>query len=370
MKWSFTIARIAGIDVRIHMTFFLLLLWIAFSYWQQTHDFNQVVSGVGFIISLFVCVVLHEFGHALTARHYGVVTRNITLLPIGGVASMESMPKNPRHEIAVALAGPLVNFAIAGILLLLLPSGTLVTNPESLGGDETVTLGGGSFAENLLYINLLLGIFNLLPAFPMDGGRVLRAVLNLFMPSTRATRTAASIGQGFAIALGLLGLLGNPFLILIALFVWIGAAGEASYAQLKSAISHVPVTRAMLTDYETVLESDSLGHLVTLTLKGSQKDFPVARNDEIVGVLTQSDLLRGLRESGELGVVSRYMSQDVARARANEGLEDVVERLRSSTCKLVAVVDGGKTIGIVNYDNLIELVAMNTAMHKDLDESG
>ncbi|MCZ7598298.1 MAG: site-2 protease family protein [Gammaproteobacteria bacterium] len=289
MKWSFSIGRIAGIDVRVHLTFLLLLAWFAIWNWQASGDTGQVMSAMIFILALFACVVMHEFGHALVARRFGVATRSITLLPIGGVASMERMPENPLHEIAVAIAGPMVNFAIALVIYLLMPADSIVAMPQAgpdVDGSAELP-GGTSLAGQLLFINLVLGVFNLLPAFPMDGGRVLRALLSLFMPSLRATRLAASIGQGLALALGLLGLLGNPFLILIAVFVWIGAAGEAGYAEMKSAISSVPVTRAMLTEYETVHEYDSLGHVADLTLKGSQKDFPVVRGDEVIGVVTQ-----------------------------------------------------------------------------------
>lgn len=369
MKWSFSIGRIAGIDVRIHLTFLLLLAWFAIWNWQASGDTGQVMSAMIFILALFACVVMHEFGHALVARRFGVATRSITLLPIGGVASMERMPENPLHEIAVAIAGPMVNFAIALVIYLLMPADSIVAMPQAgpdVDGSAELP-GGTSLAGQLLFINLVLGVFNLLPAFPMDGGRVLRALLSLFMPSLRATRLAASIGQGLALALGLLGLLGNPFLILIAVFVWIGAAGEAGYAEMKSAISSVPVTRAMLTEYETVHEYDSLGHVADLTLKGSQKDFPVVRGDEVIGVVTQEDLLRGLREAGEIGVVAGHMSGGVGRATPDESLEEVVERLRDKSCRLIAVTDGGQTIGIVNYDNLIELIMLNRAMRRDDD---
>ncbi|KAA3623570.1 MAG: site-2 protease family protein, partial [Proteobacteria bacterium] len=195
MKWSFSIGRFAGIDVRVHATFFLLLLWVAFIYWQQSRDVAVVLDGVAFIVVLFACVVLHEFGHALTARHYGIKTRDITLLPIGGVASMESMPKNPRHEIAVAIAGPMVNFVIALVIYMFLPAdpqNAINLSSEEQAGD---LIGQLTFGERLVFVNLVLGIFNLLPAFPMDGGRVLRAFLSFFLPPVRATRTAATVGQ-------------------------------------------------------------------------------------------------------------------------------------------------------------------------------
>ncbi|MFP5344289.1 MAG: site-2 protease family protein, partial [Gammaproteobacteria bacterium] len=231
MKWSWKLTRIAGIDVYVHATFFLLLIWLAWSYWLMMGALSAVLSGVGFILALFVCIVLHELGHALTARRYGIRTRHITLLPIGGVASMERMPSDPRQEIRVALAGPAVNVAIALALWGWLRASNGWVPPEQLG------LAGGPFLQRLMIVNLFVAGFNLLPAFPMDGGRVLRAALALRMDYARATRVAASLGQGLALALGFLGLFINPFLLFIALFVWIGAAAEASATQIKSALA-------------------------------------------------------------------------------------------------------------------------------------
>ncbi len=221
MKWSFKLVRVAGIDVYVHATFFILLLWVSLSYWRIEGTLGAVLSGVGFILVLFTCVVLHEFGHALTARRYGIQTLHITLFPIGGIAAVERMPEVPKHEITVALAGPAVNLFIAFFLWLWLS----VTN--TMVSTEELTLTGGSFAQRLMLINIILAVFNLIPAFPMDGGRILRAVLAIRMNHNKATQLAARVGQGFALWLGLIGLLFNPFLMFIALFVWIGAASEA-----------------------------------------------------------------------------------------------------------------------------------------------
>ena len=360
MKWSYSITRIAGIDVRVHATFVFLLLWIAIVRWQETGSVAGVVGGIGFILLLFCCVVMHEFGHALTAQRFGIVTKDITLLPIGGVARMESMPENPRHEMLVALAGPAVNLVIALIFWPFVAAGgeaLELARPLALDEDGNVNI-----LHQLMTINLILALFNLLPAFPMDGGRVLRAALCFVMPRLRATRMAASMGQILAILLGLLGLMGNPWLIFIAMFVWIGAASEAGYAEIKSATSQVPVTRAMLTNFSTLEEHDSLAKAVDLTLSGSQKDFPVLRDDRVIGVLTGERLLTGLREAGELGVVGRYMSDDFADAASDESLEDIILRLQSSGCRLVAVYERDRFIGIVNFDNLLEWIAMSNAL--------
>ncbi len=230
--------------------------------------------------------------------------------------------------------------------------------------DSAVTAETG-FMERLLLLNLVLALFNLLPAFPMDGGRVLRAALVFFMPRARATRIAATVGQTFALLLGILGLTGNPLLIFIALFVWIGAAGEAGYEQMRSSFSRIPLRRAMLTEFDTVNEFDTLLTAIDLTLRGSQKDFPVLRGARVVAVLTQDDLLRGLREQGEDAAIRDYMNNSVIELDIGESLQQLFEQMRESGSRLVAVTENGALVGIVNYDNLTELIALDSATRRD-----
>jgi Zn-dependent protease len=219
--WSWRLGRIAGIDVYMHGTFLVLLAWVALSHYLEHHRIVDAVSGVLFILALFGIVVLHELGHALTARHYGIRTRDITLLPIGGVARLDRMPDDPKQELVVAFAGPVVNVVLAAALFLLMPS---TTSPTILG--ELQQIGDGIVAK-LAWVNVGLAAFNLIPAFPMDGGRVLRALLALRMDYVRATNVAAEVGRGLALMFGLVGLFANPLLIFIALFVWAGATAEA-----------------------------------------------------------------------------------------------------------------------------------------------
>ena len=233
--WSWKLARIAGIDVYVHATFFMVIAWIALVYWNQNGTVVAVIDGVGYILTLFACVVLHEFGHALTAARYGIRTRDITLLPIGGVARLERMPEVPVQELWVALAGPAVNVVIALLLFVWLQASG---NWESA---DRVGVATGGFLERIMLANVYLVGFNLLPAFPMDGGRALRALLATRMEYTRATSRAALVGQGMAIVFAFIGLQGNPILIFIALFVWIGAGQEASMTQMKSALAGIPL---------------------------------------------------------------------------------------------------------------------------------
>jgi Zn-dependent protease len=356
MKWSWKLTRLAGIDVYVHATFFILIAWIGLSYWQVEGSLAAVISGVGFILALFGCVVLHELGHALTARRYGIRTRHITLFPIGGVAAMERMPDDPKQEIAVALAGPAVNLAIAlGLWLWLSVSSALVPVDQ-------LSLTGGPFLERLMVINIILAVFNLLPAFPMDGGRVLRAALAMRMDHNRATQAAARVGQGLALWLGFMGLLYNPFLIFIALFVWIGAAAEAGMEQIKSTLSDAAVGRAMLTDFQVLSPDDFLSHAIELTLAGSQKEFPVLADAVIVGVLGQTELLKGLQAQGEQARVGDWMQREIKSADINEPLEKVLERLQNCHCPFLSVTEAGQLAGIVNLDNIMELIKIQTAL--------
>jgi Zn-dependent protease len=226
MSWSWRIGRIAGIDVYVHATFFLLLLWEAVRGYQAHGNPAEAVAGLVFILVLFGIVVLHELGHALAARGYGIRTRDIILLPIGGVARLERMPRDPWQELVVAIAGPAVNVVLAAGIY----TGLALGRGLSTFGDS-LRVGGG-FLDRLFWVNVSLAVFNLLPAFPMDGGRVLRAALALRLDYVRATRIAATVGQGMALLFGLLGLLFDPFLVFIAVFIWLGAAVEVQQAEL------------------------------------------------------------------------------------------------------------------------------------------
>jgi len=357
MKWAWKITRIAGIDIYVHATFFILIAWVALSYWTIDQNITTVLEGVGFILALFACVVLHEYGHALTARRYGIRTKHITLLPIGGVASLERMPKDPKQEILVALAGPAVNVVIAFTLWLLLSvSGSL----ESM---EQLSLTDGSFLQRLMILNLVLAVFNLLPAFPMDGGRVLRAALAIRMDHNRATQVAAKVGQGLALWLGFFGLMYNPFMVFIAIFIWIGAAAEAGFVEIKSTLSGKTVGKAMITDFQVLSPNDPLSHAIELTLAGSQKEFPVQVDTDMVGILSQMDLLKGLQAGGEQSRVGDWMQKEIYKADIDERLEKVLERLQSHHCPLLSVTKDDKLVGIVNIENIMELINIETALH-------
>jgi Zn-dependent protease len=235
--WSFRLGQVNGIDIYVHGTFLILLAWIGLSHAMSGHGMAATLDGLLFTVTIFGIVVLHELGHALTAARYGIRTRDITLYPIGGVASLERIPENPRQEFLVALAGPAVNVALAAVLAVILSVMKLPT------GVANMHVVGGSFLTKLMWVNVSLAVFNLLPAFPMDGGRVLRAALAFRMGRERATEIAARIGQAMAFGFALVGLFGNPMLLFIALFVWSGAQGEATMVRLRSCCMTFPCDR-------------------------------------------------------------------------------------------------------------------------------
>ena len=356
--WSWKLARIAGIDVYVHATFFIVVVWIGLVYWNQNGNIAAVLEGVGYILTLFACVVLHEFGHALTAARYGIRTRDITLLPIGGVARLERMPEVPVQELWVALAGPAVNVVIALLLFGWLQASGRWESMDRVG------VASGGFLERVMLANLYLVGFNLLPAFPMDGGRALRALLATRMEYTRATSLAAIVGQGMAIVFAFLGLQGNPVLLFIALFVWIGAGQEASMTQMKSALAGIPLRRAMLTHFRTLSPTNTLGDAVDLLLTGSQQDFPVVVNGRIEGILTRSDLVKALARSGRNATVADAMKRECPTAEASEMLETVLARLQRSDCHTVPVLERGALVGLVTMDNVGEFLMIQAAERK------
>jgi len=356
MKWSFLLGEVAGIGVYIHATFLLIIVWVVLSHWMQGHGLATAIIGVVFVLAIFGCVLLHELGHALTAKKYGIRTRDITLLPIGGVARLERMPDDPKQELWVALAGPAVNVVISAVLYAWL---RLTNGFEPL---SQLGVASGSFAERLMMVNVFLVLFNMIPAFPMDGGRVLRAILAMRMDYTRATQIAATLGQGIAFLFGFIGLFTNPFLLFIAFFVWIGAAQEASITQIKSALGGIPVSRAMITDFRTLSANDSLARAIELILSGSQQDFPVVDDGRVVGMLTQVDLLVALAQHGQGAPVTEVMRRDFQVVDSSEMLEMVFIRLQTSECRTLPVTRNGQLVGILTMDNIGEFIRIQSAL--------
>jgi Zn-dependent protease/CBS domain-containing protein len=355
-RWRWRIGRPFGITIYVHATFLLLLLWVGLV--NLPLGVRAALDGVALTVAVFATVVLHELSHALTARRFGIRTREIVLLPIGGVSSLERMPDKPTQELVITLAGPATNVAIALLLfgLIRVRGGALALS--------SLQVTGGPFLTKFMWINVSLAVFNLLPAFPMDGGRVLRAALALRMSYARATEVAAHLGQAMALLFGLLGLFFNPLLVLIALFIWMGAQQESSVVQLRAALAGLSVKDAMITDYRVVDRRDPLAKAVELTLAGFQHDFPVVEGNGAVGVLTRSDLVRGLSAAGNNAPVEEWMHRDFETAEPGEMLEPALSKLASRETTTLVVVKNGEVRGIVTPENVGELVLFNSAVRE------
>lgn len=366
MRWSWPIGRLAGIPLRVHLTFPLLLAWIALAQWQMDGDFRGAASLVGTVLLVFTIVVLHELGHALAARRYGVATRDITLLPIGGVARLERIPRNPRQELVIAIAGPAVNVVLAiGIGAALFVTGGM-RDLTDLGGlvaaDPTFDLR--RLATRLVAINIWILAFNLLPAFPMDGGRVLRAALAMrWRDYVRATEAAARAGRFFAVLFGLIAffVLNSPLLILIAGFVWLSGAGEAAQVRTQVALEGVTLRSVTMTDLRTLSPTDTLSSAAKLVIDGFQTDFPVLDAGRYVGILSRDDLVRGLHDRGREAFVQDAMRSDGPTLDEGTPPEAALERLLRSRRHALPVLRNGQLVGLLTQDNVVEYLLLRRA---------
>ncbi len=356
MTWSVKIGMIAGTAIRIHLTFLLLLAWIWFMHYRIGGT-AAAWEGVLFIMLIFVCVVLHEFGHIAAARYFGIRTPDITLLPIGGVARLERMPEKPGQELVVAIAGPLVNVVIAAVLFLSISSSV---DAEHLANLQDPRL---SFVARLAATNVFLVAFNLIPAFPMDGGRVLRALLALWLGFSRATQISASIGQGLAFALGFIGLLYNPILVFVAIFVYLAAAAEAHQVQVREVASGVMVSEAMITQFAPLTADSRLDDAVQLLLRTTQHEFPVVDGQgRLLGVLTRDGMIQGLREHGPDAPVAQAMRADVPTIDHRMCLDQAFRVMRESRAPAIGVTDAsGRLTGLVTPETVAELMMVWSA---------
>ncbi len=357
MGWSVKIGAIAGTAVRIHVTFLLFLAWI-FGVNYFSEGAQTAWSGLVFVILLFLCVLLHEFGHIFTARAFGVSTPDVILLPIGGVARLERIPEKPSEEFLVAIAGPAVNVVITLLLV--------VIGGANLGADNLAALDAQNVGmiDRLAVVNLFLAVFNLIPAFPMDGGRVLRALLASRLGYVRATEIAAAIGQWVAFLLGFLGLFGNPLLIFIAIFVYLAAASEAHVVAIRAMSRGVPVTAAMMTQFATLTPDEHVDAAVETLLRTSQGEFPVVDGQgRPVGVLARNDLIRAMKERGPDAHVADAMTARIPTVSHRSCLEEAFRLLQEKSVPAVGVTDASeRLIGLVTSETVGEMLMLHQAM--------
>ena len=364
MRWSFRFARVFGIDLKVHVTFVLILFWGAYLF----RHFGAAGMAFGALLMalLFVCVTLHELGHSVVALRFGVAVRDIVLLPIGGIASLARIPEKPYQELLIAVAGPAVNVVIAavlGLVLLVVPGAAAVNLGPLLRGLQPPSLAAA--VVFLLYMNVVLVLFNLIPAFPLDGGRIFRSILAMFLPYVRATRIAASVGQVAAIGLGLLALRsGNIVLAFIAFFIFMAAGAESADVQARRVLSTLRVGDAYNRYALTLTLDDRVSDVVDYLLTSYQPDFAVVNRGRLEGVVTREDVLRWLGQNAYDAYVTELMHPDVFRVGANQSLEDVRRQLDEAGRRLAAVFEADAYLGLVSVEDIAEALTVLSFVRK------
>jgi len=359
MSWSLNIGKVAGTVVRVHLTFLLFLAWI-FAASYASGGAATAWDSLLFMVSLFLCVLLHEFGHIFTARAFGVPTPYVTLLPIGGVAQLERIPEEPGQEFLIAIAGPLVNVVITAGLVLL--AGAHLQSSAAAAVDNMHI----PLLDRLAAVNLFLALFNMIPAFPMDGGRVLRALLASRLGYVSATEIAAAIGQFVAFALGFIGLMVNPILIFIAIFVYLAATSEAHMVALRAASRGVPVSYAMMQQFATLAPQAHLDEAVQFLLQTGQGEFPVVDAAGLpVGVLGRGDLIRAIKTLGPDARVADAMTGELPTISHRRCLDDAFRLLQEKSLPAVGVTDAtGKLVGLVTSETIAGMIMLQGALPK------
>lgn len=363
MNGSLKLFSVRGIDIRVHFTFPLILLWAAFQFGVLGGaGLSGALFGVVVIILLFGLVTLHELGHSFAALHYGVPVERIVLLPIGGVAQLRHMPDEPKQEFVIALAGPAVNVILAVLLgAAAVLFGLPITNPLTSG----ISLTFSAIFSYIFFYNAVLFIFNMIPAFPMDGGRVLRSALAMRLDYGRATNIAVTLGRGLAILFGLYGLFnGGFFTVLIAIFIYSGATQEGRMVQFRQRLRGYTVQQAYSNRVPILQPADSLREAATLTARGIT-DFPVSHFGEYVGFLSNDRLMAALQEDGPDQTVSSVMNKDIQPVSLTADLFDVQQRLNNEKLRALPVVEYGRIVGIISGQHIRQMLRM-AAMQPDL----
>jgi Zn-dependent protease/CBS domain-containing protein len=356
---SFKLFSVQGIDIKVHITFPLILIWAAIQFGflgQEGFSLSGAAFGVVVTLLLFICVVIHELSHSLTSTWMGYPVEDIVLLPLGGVSQIEEMPQGPGEEFLMAIAGPLSNVVIAIVLAVI----SLFTPTSVLGGlrriaMDPMALGWKDTLPYLIVTNIGLAAFNLIPAFPMDGGRVLRSLLATVLHQTQATDVAVRIGQAFAWLLGLGGLLtGNLIWILIAIFVYSGAAQEGRMTRIRGILEGMKVKQAFSRNVQAVSPDDPVSRAADLTLESFQADFPVCDGEEIVGLLTHTDIIRALKLRDYDAPVREVMKTDFPTLQPDDGLFEVHQQMQSSSLDALPVIEGGQFVGLLTSRDVNE----------------
>jgi Zn-dependent protease/predicted transcriptional regulator len=359
MKWSLYIGKIAEIRLLLHWTFLILVLWIGFAQIFRGGSINDALYSMGTILAVFAIVVLHELGHALTARRYGIQTRKILLLPIGGIADLERIPEDPKEELVIAIAGPMVNVVIAAILYFTTPVKSIFLEETDLIELARYQL----FWATMFSINVLLILFNMIPAFPLDGGRVLRALLAFRMNRSKATRIAFQIGQFIAIVFVFVGLFINPFLSIIGVFIFFAAQSENYITKHQEFLGKYVARDAMITNFTMLAPTTTLREVSDRIIHGSEQDFVILENGKLAGILTYPVFIQGLRDYSWETLVKNIMVTSFDNIDVNENLDKIFIKLQRDKISFLPVVENNELAGIINLNNINEFLMIKSAEH-------
>ncbi|OEK00999.1 hypothetical protein BFP97_05505 [Roseivirga sp. 4D4] len=357
MKGSLFLGQFAQIKVYVHWTFFILFAFIIYSGVSAGQSVDAIAWHLLFLITIFGCVILHEFGHALTGRRYGFKTKDIILLPIGGLARFEKLPENPIQEFVVAIAGPMVNFAIAFVLYFITqPSAHMILNLDlsSINQENFVTL--------IWIVNLSLGLFNLIPAFPMDGGRIFRAILSMFQPREKATKNAARLGLLLALGFIVLGLYYNPFLIFIGGFIILSASSESSIVSAQALLEGHKAGDIVMHNFSSLNHDLSIAQASEAVLDRQSTHFVIySDSKEVVGTVNRDQIIKSLKVMDHKTTLSSIMNPVLEHIPAETSLKELYTSQILRNNVMVPVTENGEVVGVINLENILEFLAIKQA---------
>lgn len=355
-RYSLHLGSVVGIHVFLHWTFFILIGWVILSHLNLQTQPLQIVYSVLFLLAVFVCITLHELGHALTAKHFNIKTHSIVLLPIGGIAQLETIPEKPKEELWIAVAGPLVNFVLAGMLFIVLKLFGLQNVSDLAAIDPS------NFLSSLMQVNILLALFNLIPSFPMDGGRVFRALLTFKLGHLNATRIAAVTGQLIAVGFILYGIIYNPFLIFIGFLIFAGAKSEANTSEIKSLLKNFTVNDAMIVNIPFVANNTSIKEVANKLLHDETKNFIVTDHGKPTGSLSREEIYKALREENENTFVENIEDKNLLYLSPDTPLDTALTQIQKQKKEIALVRSNDSLKGYLDKENLDEFIQVQKAL--------
>ncbi|THU39532.1 site-2 protease family protein [Niastella caeni] len=361
MRGSYKILTVRGISLHIHWTFLLLIGWVLLVNATAGNNIEQISWSVLFLLAVFVCVTLHEFGHALMAARFGIQAKEIVLLPIGGIASIEKFPDTPRQELAISIAGPLVNLVIAGLLWLFIPNMSLIAREPHM-----TIMHGHDFLYNLRIVNIALAVFNLIPAFPMDGGRILRALLGFKLNYIQATTIAATVGKIIAILFIIAGIVFiNPFLPIIGVFIIFSAGAEEYYLRLKSLVKGIKLNEVLMYDYNSLQANMTVQEASNILNSNHSKYFILMDGINPVGAINRMEIIKALADMNYTESLKNLVKEKLEYLNGDKEIDTVLENLARNDERIFPVMDNSHFIGVVNLNHIIEYLLLNKINTKE-----